>query len=272
MMKLVNSIIATFLFGIIFLLSSCDNTIDPFDESSGIFSIYGTLNMYEEVNYIRVKDINTPLAEDSTDLVDAEATLINLDNGNHETLRDTVVQFDDTYAMNFIVTQQILPDTKYELTVTRYDGATSSATTTTPSETSIFVGPEEPDCNTWITVSLAPMSNTYEIRPYIGFEYDSQEYWYTPFLTETNISNGRLNFSFTPKQALDEIFQPERTGINVWCHELDDDEFYVRFQRFSEDWHEESSDSLAIEDGTGRLGGFYERRYHYPLDMTDVSP
>ncbi len=262
-------LLAIFFAGILFL-PACDNTIEPFDDSSGIFSIYGVLDINQDVNYIRLNDLNTPLTEDSTEQLDAEVTLENLHTGEQEVLQDTVVRFDDAYVTNFRAEMDIEPATEYEIIAVRSDGASTRSTVTTPVETEASVNVTEPDCTTLVQLSIYPIEDHLEVRPFIGFKYQDEMHWYVPRTNDLMISEDTMEITFTPQSALNGIFRPEFTGEYVYCHQLDTDEYYIRYQRFGPEWHDDSADSIAIEGGSGRFGGFVEETITRTLDTTDL--
>lgn len=271
MFKFINRYLLIISFiGIIFF-PACDNSIEPFDDTSGIFSIYGVLDINQDVNYIRVNDINTPIVEDSTHQLDAEVTLENLHTGQQEVLQDTLVKFEDSFVTNYKAEMDIEPATEYEINVDRSDGATTRSTITTPVETEASVNVSEPDCATPIELSISPVDDSFEIRPFVGFEYQNEMHWYVPMTNDLMISGDTLGITFTPQSALDGIFRPEFTGDRVYCHQLDTDEYHIRYQRFGPEWHDDSADSIAIEDGSGRFGGFIEETITLTLDTSDLS-
>lgn len=131
--------------GVVTMLYGCDNTIEPFDEETGLFSIYGYLSLSEETNVIRIRDLNTPLLRDPTRELDAKASLENLDDGTTEQLERSRLEFDGIYVHNFEVTMPVEPETEYQLTVERSDGVQATSTATTPTLGEVTYGPEGED-------------------------------------------------------------------------------------------------------------------------------
>ncbi len=254
------------------LLSSCDNTMDPFEEDEGFFSIYGTLDMTQDVNYFRINDLNTTTYEEPDKPLDAHVTLENLHSGEKEVLSDTVVAFEDVYVTNFKSELEVYPKTEYEITVERSDGATTRSTAMTPDTTDMDLQhsrqheQEAPDCTTTVELTLEPIEDPLEVRFYLGVEYLDEMRWFLP-LSHTLSVDGQLNYTFTPESMLAGITDDL---VPDQCHYLETDEFHIRYVRFGADWHSDRHDSLAIEDGYGRFGGSYEEQVTYPLDTTDV--
>lgn len=132
------------------ILSGCETTFDPFIEGKALYSIYGYLDVNRPVNYIRVKDLDTPITADSARKLNAKVTLTNLATGQSQILQDSVVRFNGIYTHNFRTTMDITPETKYRVQVTRPDGKSVSATTITP--------------------AIPKMNTTFSVSPFITFQ------------------------------------------------------------------------------------------------------
>lgn len=79
---------------IFFAVSACsDHKIDPFEETEGIFSVYGTLFVGESPNQIRVRNLNASFGSEKASLDDVIVTFENLDRGTSVVLEDSVVWF-----------------------------------------------------------------------------------------------------------------------------------------------------------------------------------
>jgi hypothetical protein len=150
--------------------SGCDNTIDPFSGRS-TFSIYGYLNLSEQRQFIRVKDVNVPLTGDSAaQPLDATVTLENLSTGVQRTLQDSVIAFGEVFTHNFWTDWTLDPDTEYRVTVTRSDGVTTHATTRTPRAIAPVSSPETGHCLTNFSIPFPGIRSRQRIREVqIGF-------------------------------------------------------------------------------------------------------
>lgn len=252
--------------------TSCDNTLNPLEEDEVFFSIYGTLDMTEEVNYFRINDLNSTVLDTSDHQLDAHVTLENLQSGEREVLEDTVVSFEDTYVTNFKSEMEIHPRTEYEITVERSDGATTRSSAITPDTTVMDLQhdqqhkQEAPDCTTNVELTLEPIEDPLTVRFYLGVEHLDKIRWFLPHFHTLSV-DGQLTYTFTPESMLAGITDDV---VPDQCHELETDEFHIRYVRFGPDWHSERHDSLAIKNGYGRFGGSYEERIAHPLDTTDV--
>lgn len=259
-------------FVLILITSACDNTIDPFEEGAGIYSIYGYLAIDENPNYIRISDLNEPLVSDPDSELDAVVTLENVETGERETLADTVVQFEDVYTHNFRTELEITPETKYQLTVERSDGEISESSATTPEIPEVSIGPTGEDCMSYITVVFEGVTDSMLLRASVGFDYSSDRKWARP-VTRRN-QEGYLALIFTPQQILDLYFQPAVTGQKVYCHQLDTDQFYLKYDRMGPDWYgtEGEIDTIDVMGGTGRFGGIYRDEKSFTIDDSEIMP
>lgn len=253
------------------VISGCDNTMDPFDEEKGLYSIYGYLDLNEEVNYIRVKDLNKPLPTDSTDTIDATVILENLNNNTKEILQDTLVQFNDIYTHNFRTAMEITPGTSYQITVERSDGKSVTATATTPHVADVSLEPTGQDCITPIEMTFKPVSGRYDLDLSIGFDYNEIRYWVSP--DADHFEEELVIFRFTPLNILDKIFYPPGPDSErVWCHMLDHDNLFVRYTHYGPDFEDTGSDSLDIPGETVKFGALYEDSFSFPIDLVQICP
>ena len=262
------------LLGVPVLVAGCDNSVDILDRDTGLYSVYGALDINAEINSIRVKNLNTPLVDDSTRTLDATVTLENRRTGTSQVLKDSIVQFENVYTHNFRTTMPINPDTKYRLTVKHPDGRTAQATATTPPLAETNVNPRGKACETPIRIAFEPVASPKNLEPEIGFEIDGQRRWTPAFRPRSNESNADLVFvQFTPKQLLDAVFKPDSPlgGQEVWCHELDSNTLFVRYTHLGPDFSGDTpSDSLNVPGGLGQFGGYYEDSFTFKIDTMNV--
>ncbi len=252
----------------IVFLASCDNTLEPFDEGRGFYSIYGALDLNGDEQYLRINDLNTPITEDSTALPDVRVTLTDLHEGTQETLQDSTMQFDGHYVSNFIASMDIKPETRYELTVEGPGDQYTSATATTPPRMDVSMnhqGPAIPDCSSLIEISLYPVDEPQSIRLQFGLTYDGHTGWYHPLILNSHINDGELTLQFTYSFLILNIFPPDFFG-SVSCEDLDEDKSYISFERYGPDWHDDEVETF--ENGLGRFSGFYDSLFTYPVDTT----
>ena len=252
---------------------ACDNTVDPLDEERGFYSIYGTLNMNAEKNYIRVRDLNVPIREGEIVDFNAEVTLQNLRSSELEVLKDTLVEFDGVYVRNFETTMPIDPEAEYEIAVENPEGVRVSATTTTPNFANAEVLEELPNCTTSIKIDIEPIKLG-NIQAEIGFQWLGSIRWvsYSPQHLPDNLpkqsqsENRTFEIRITPLSVIIQALEEER-----WCHELDSDLFYYRFTHYGPDFFEDTiSDKLDIPGGSGSFGAFYNKQGMFNIDTSNV--
>lgn len=135
--------------GLLLTLMGCEDPfIDPFVDGQH-FTIWGYLSAFDEEHTIRVipvrrfpEEINSP--SDPQAEIDAEVTSMNLLTGKTVTWKHELVQLNDrTYGHVFRSSFLISPGGKYELSVTRSDGATSTAVATIPTGIEAEILPAE---------------------------------------------------------------------------------------------------------------------------------
>lgn len=262
-------------------ISGCENSIQPLDRNNGVFSIYGALDLKKEVNFVRIKDLNRTLLQDTAGSIDASVVIENLQSGNSDVMQDSIVAFDGVKTHNFYTGMDILPDTRYRVSVERSDGRTVTAETYTPSIARTDVEPVMEDCKTTIKVTFSPVEERINLSLNIGFNYNGARQWV--YLRENlaagpgNIDNDQKTeiYSFSPKDILD-LFTGYDAVFNqgaeeIWCHELDDDRFYVRYTHYGPDFFENTTSySLQIPGGTGRLVSLYKDTLNFRIDTANV--
>lgn len=254
----------------------CDNSIQPLNKKKGVYSIYGYLNLHKDANYIRVKNLNKTLSEDTTDNIDATVTLENLHNGKTEKLEDSVVVFDGVKTHNFRTTMDIRPNTQYRVTAKRSDGKSVSATTTTPYLAERKVSPVAPNCTTNVHLSFEPVRNRHAMRLEVGFPYKGKIFWVRKH-TSLIAYEQRLSLTFTPLELLAELSSGQEQGgepsDKILCEELDSNKFSVRYTHYGPDLFGNSvSDTLSIPGGAGRFGAFYKDSFSFPIDTSSLCP
>lgn len=255
------------------LISGCDNSVNILDRDSGSYSVYGALNVHEDVNYIRIKDLNAPLVEDSTRTFEATVSLENLQTGTSEVLKDTTVQFENVYTHNFRSTLEITPATKYRVTVEHPNGRTTQATATTPRIAETSVEPKHADCETPITITFEPVQDPNDLDVTIGIKRSGKMRWISSFHPSPGNGDDAAHLSFTPLNVLDAIFKLNlnKPDHPVWCHQLDSDEMTIRYTHYGPDFFGDTpSDSLNVPGGVGRFGGMYDDSFSFTIDTTNI--
>jgi uncharacterized protein YceK len=116
------------------VLSGCNNTFEPLQENDKyVFSMYGTLDVTADTQWVRVMPIGDRLFNNITDPNGTVVTLKNINTGTSITLNDSMFTFGGpSYMWNYWTTESILPETVYELKATTPDGLSSTAVVSTP--------------------------------------------------------------------------------------------------------------------------------------------
>ena len=279
--------------------TGCDNTIDPFSGRS-TFSIYGYLNLSEQRQFIRVKDVNEPLVGDSASRsIDATVTLENLSTGAQRTLQDSVINFDGVVTHNFWTDWMPAPDTEYRVTVTRSDGVTTHATTRTPRAIAPVSSPEAGHCLTNFSIPFPGIRNRQRIRqvqvgflpereddgadgpPAPGEDRDTDDasnqerVWVSLEDTEGAQMISRSGADVHIRLLTEELLRPFLPSIDTRpmdtyiprCLLLDDDQIYVAYVHLGTNWSGVlSRQSISFNPGASRyvengLGFFGALRY-----------
>lgn len=261
----------TFLFLIsLTLMIGCDTSVDPFNERSGGYSIYGSLNITENNNYIRIRNTNHAINLDSTKNLNLDVTLKNMNNGVTQSLEDSIVKFNDVYTHNYKSTMSIIPDTKYKIILQPPEGGPISSTATTPSITEVNISPKGEDCQTFISITFEPVKAARYIDIFIGFR-DGGEFFRVPIAGSRSSPGGnQIVAGFTPQGIIDRVLNSgSSAGDSVRCYQLDSPEFTVDFLHYGPDFFENaSSDSVRAPEGIGQFGGLYENAVTFDIDTT----
>lgn len=250
------------------VIVGCDNTLSTFDDQQGFYSIYGALDLDEDVNYIRVKDLSEPLHENAGRELEAEVTLENLDRQESEVLEDSVVEFDGIYTHNFRTTMAIRPDERYRVRVEGPGEESTEAITKAPRRSESRINPVSPDCSTNVDIIFENVENPSDIVVTIGFRLQRSDFQFSYQPRERENSNS-VRVEFIPKHLIDNTLPQDRG--DVWCHNLSSDSLYVNYTHYSPGFFENiSSDTLDIPGGASRFGAVYDRAVRFHLDTVNV--
>lgn len=122
------------------LAAGCEEGVDPFLESDRYFTLYGTLDMNADSQFVRVIPIAAAL--EGGGALDATAAVTDLTTGEVVALRDSVLTFaDGSTGHVFYAPLRVQPAHTYRLEVVRGDGAVTSAETTLPALPEVEVLP-----------------------------------------------------------------------------------------------------------------------------------
>lgn len=246
-----------------FLVASCDVSLNPFAEDTGLFSIYGYLTPSDGPHYIRVKNLNDAVLDEEGDSLRAEVQLGNLASGETEVLVDSVVVFDGLATHNFRSEMDIELDKTYQVTVVRDDGRQGRATATMPRLTVADVVPESgAACFNAVRVDFPRIDKMRFIDAKVGLKYAGDVQWVNVPVVE-NFGEG-LIIRFAPASYVDEVVPRTVTPFvdcdpKRYCNLLDDKKIRIAYTHFGPNWPADSAltDPLQSEvtNGTGVFGG-----------------
>ncbi|CAN5222375.1 hypothetical protein BH23BAC3_BH23BAC3_15430 [soil metagenome] len=274
-------------------LSACDEqTVDPIEDDSGIYSFYGTLQVGKSPNYVRVRNLNEPFLADS-DFFDGTVTFENLQTGIVSTLRDTVVAFGQNFTHNFIIEDDILHDTSYLLKAERSDGFQSQSIAKTPNITEVNLSPSTNiTCRTDIEFVFGNVVAPERIGMKISAEYNGDTHTNTLFIFIEELTSidgsDEVRIRLSPHNLLVEVFtpilpdnpsfDPYRLNPTVGCGQLDTNEIQITYIHYGPEWSIGSpfrgpidTESGDVKDGLGFFGAYSEETFTITIETNTVG-
>ena len=173
-------------------LVACEDSVSPILESDRQFTLFGTLDMASDTQYVRVIPVR-PTLESTVDLLDVNFTSIDQGDGRAAAWRDSTVRFSDGLAAHiFYAPFRIRAGNTYAVFVQRVDSdIVTSAQTTVPQRPTPEVMPEELRriLTTQITVRQRIIWDGLEKEPF------SIEQWYRFFrISDFSFQDVRLPY------------------------------------------------------------------------------
>jgi len=250
----------------------CDNTLAPLDKETGVYAIYGALDMDEQTNYIRIRDLKAPFTSEATEFLDAQVIFENLMTGDKSTLAFERQEYDGVYLHNFVVHGEMEPNTKYMVSTKRSDGVSVSLSTVSPTRPEPVAFPINQNCYTPITVEFTPTNGgiiAYEIS------YNLSQSRSISFILEANeTDSSTMLLSFTPKKILS-LFH----ASNISCYNLKSPQFKIRYAHYSKGLYPYNPieggvirDPFNILQSTQVFGTYYKDSLIIPIDTSRVCP
>jgi len=251
--------------------SGCDNTLEPVDKDTGIFAIYGFLDLHKKVHYIRIRNLNVPFTKEATDAIDATVTLHNRTLGTSARLKSERRDHQEVYQHNFVFEDSVYADHKYVLNVERSDGITVEATTRTPTMPEPVAEPLNQNCFVPIEFSLEPMNGgTVVLR--FGLGPTENDRWGRPHVLkpEENHSPGKATFTFTPQDQVIDILIGSNPDRRCGDH-LTTGNIYISYIHFAPGFHEQTApENFDVFDSTSKFGALYYDTLAVPVDTSPV--
>ncbi len=122
-------------------VAACDESVNPFIESDRIFSVYGSLDMNADTQWVRVIPIDTSLFVEAQPSIDARVFSTDVTNGRQQNWNDSLFTFrDGSKGHVFFAPLRVQPNHTYRLEFVRSDGQAAMAETTVPSVPVASVG------------------------------------------------------------------------------------------------------------------------------------
>lgn len=189
------------------LLSACEETVDPILDSDRRFTLFGTLDMALDTQYVRVIPIRATLERDDRTPLNVTFTSTNLVTSETITWRDSTLRFDDgTFGHVFYAPLRVRPGHTYRIEVHPDDGsAATRAETTLPLEPDPIVMPE--DVGTIFTTDIRGSQQI--LWQGISEKPFRIEHWYR-FIPVEDFSFLDVQLPFEPRNG------PSESRPNTW--------------------------------------------------------
>lgn len=266
------------LFILLFILSytainSCDNSLDPIDRETGIFAIYGFLDLKQESNYIRVSDLHAPFTKRATVVLDAIVSLHNLNAGSTTILESEIREYEGVYLHNFVYHGDVIPDNEYRLTVERSDGVLVSMSTVAPTMPEPLIEPLHENCFEPVELKMEPMNGgTIVLR--FGFGPGEDDTWgpRQVFNGNDGQTDGEFTFRFIPHEQV--ILAAHIVNPDWRCGDfLRRGILYLSYIHYAPGFYEQvAPDTFDVFESTRKFGALYYDTLAIPVDTSRVCP
>lgn len=122
------------------VISACDTSVEPFIETENYFTLFGTLDMAADTQFVRVTPIRSSLESSNDGPLPVRFTSTDLTTGIQRTWRDSVISFSNGQVGHvFYAPFRVKAGHEYQITVAKGD-STSTASTVVPPRPSASVG------------------------------------------------------------------------------------------------------------------------------------
>lgn len=256
---------------VVTVLAGCDTSLQVFDDDTGLYSISGVLTLSKNTHYVRVKDLNAPVPDDSARSLDAAVTLENVTAGTVSTPTDSIVSFDGIHTHNFRIDQDIQPGAKYRLTVERSDGGATQAVAIMPPITEVDVTAREPiKCLHGANFHFRNVPHPRLVEISIGVPWNEGVRWLDRDIPTKS--------GFVVWRVLEEVLPRTITATvdsNRYCTYLEEDFFHVAYTHYGPNWPTDSvrTNPVAstVENGLGLFGGLHRDTLTLRVDTVTVQ-
>lgn len=192
-----------FFFALVFglLLSACEESVNPILESDQQFTIFGTLDMGQDTQFVRVIPIRPTVVAAADAPLDVTFTSTDLVDGEQRVWRDSTVQFaNGTSGHVFYSPFRVRPGHTYRIEIQPTGSTlTTSAETTVPAQPQAVVMPEMLE----IVFTTQVRARQQILWEGLGEEPFSIEQWYRFFSVE-DFSFQDIQLPYVPLNGLAE--------------------------------------------------------------------
>lgn len=265
-----------------------ERQINPLEDERGIYSIYGAMDMDEEQNYIRVKDLRGPLSSNSAKMIDATVLFEDLATGNQKILQDTIVEFSGNYTHNYLLEESLGIRNPYQITVLRSDGQSVSSVATTPGITSASAIPSENlGCYQPLELRFENILPSEQIRFEVRIEAqnEARRLELTRICPLTRIENeNTLVLEVIPLDIIGAVFPAP--GVNevscnfaisdIQCDDLDSKIIHFDYLHLGPEWQAvfplypvDPEDIGDVNNGLGFFGAYREDSFSFTVTTED---
>lgn len=283
----IRTVFIWFYFLVLSFLAGCsDPEIDWLEDERGIFSIYGAIDIEKSPNYIRIKDLRTPLSA-ATSSLNAIVEFQDLETGATTVLRDTIIEFNLNRTNNFILHEDLEPRRSYQLTVTRPDGNSVSSIATTPGITRHSVSPNENvECGIPVQMEFQNVLPSEQIRLEVTIPYEGgRTHEVTRFCSMEREGN-TATLTISTIDLLGIVFPAPGTNqitcrstpSEISCNDLVSEKIHLRYLHLGPEWQRvyplypnDPEDIRDVKNGLGFFGGYREKTTAYTVRNTPLN-
>lgn len=247
---------------ILFFLISCDDPFDPLDEQTGLYSVYGYLDMDADVNYLRIKDLNVPLLDWDSTGVNALVTLRDLETNVVEELTDTIIVFDSIITNNFKSSMQIAPEKQYELGVINNEGFGIRTIATAPNRVDeVIFNPATVTCGSNNVVTFRPVRAGY-IEPELHFNAAGRDYVARFPIIKIIRENQEVLFFFNMSKTVRGV-----SNNRASCGQVTGKVIFKYFHYGPGFFDRIIGENVRVPDGLGIFGILYSEEFEMPFQI-----
>ncbi|MCW9707448.1 hypothetical protein [Fodinibius salsisoli] len=131
--------LAILMIGFLIPIAGCESNFEPLQENDQYaYSVYGTLDVYADTQWVRVTPIHDTFISSKVDSNNTKVTLTQTSTGKTVQLNDSLFVFGgDAYVWNYWTTEEIHPKEEYVIEAEGANGLYSSAQLTVPDSLSL---------------------------------------------------------------------------------------------------------------------------------------